>query len=577
MKTKENKIRPETRRQNRNEVYSNATSIKHKDNETVRPGSKTSIPRAAQMSAPASAVSHRPSLKTRLNRPVFFSSAILIIAFTAIIIAFPQASTAWLSSAQATLASSFGWYYMLVVAAYLGFIVWLAASPYGKIKLGADDEQPAFSYGAWAGMLFSSGIGISLLYFGASEPLTHYLYPPQGAAATPAAASQAMTLTFLHWGLHGWAIYALIAVALGYFAYRHKQPLALRTALYPLLGERVHGAAGHAVDCFGIVVTVLGLVSNLGIGSLQISAGLEHLFGLQNSHGTLLAVIIVMTMVATLAAISGVETGIRRLSNLNVVLFASLLVFVLSMGPTLHLLNAMIQNLGDYASNFVGKTFDLYAYGRPSDWLGKWTLFYWAWWISWAPFVGLFIARISRGRTIREVVTGVLLLPLAFTLVWLSVFGNSALDLLISHGAAELSRAALEQPAMTMYKLLAHYPFGTAMSDVAIFVGFVLFLTPADSGAVMLANLSVRGAGAGDDADAPHWLRIFWSALIMAVTVGLMFADNISAIQTTIVLASLPFSVVLVLYMVCLMKSLRLEFKPAAAAKATAKVAKQAW
>jgi len=577
MKTKENKIRPETRRQNRNEVYSNATSIKHKDNETVRPGSKTSIARAAQMSAPASAVSHRPSLKTRLNRPVFFSSAILIIAFTAIIIAFPQASTAWLSSAQATLASSFGWYYMLVVAAYLGFIVWLAASPYGKIKLGADDEQPAFSYGAWAGMLFSSGIGISLLYFGASEPLTHYLYPPQGAAATPAAASQAMTLTFLHWGLHGWAIYALIAVALGYFAYRHKQPLALRTALYPLLGERVHGAAGHAVDCFGIVVTVLGLVSNLGIGSLQISAGLEHLFGLQNSHGTLLAVIIVMTMVATLAAISGVETGIRRLSNLNVVLFASLLVFVLSMGPTLHLLNAMIQNLGDYASNFVGKTFDLYAYGRPSDWLGKWTLFYWAWWISWAPFVGLFIARISRGRTIREVVTGVLLLPLAFTLVWLSVFGNSALDLLISHGAAELSRAALEQPAMTMYKLLAHYPFGTAMSGVAIFVGFVLFLTPADSGAVMLANLSVRGAGAGDDADAPHWLRIFWSALIMAVTVGLMFADNISAIQTTIVLASLPFSVVLVLYMVCLMKSLRLEFKPAAAAKATAKVAKQAW
>jgi len=527
------------------------------------------------MSASVLAASQRPPAKTRLNRPVFFSSAILIIAFTAIIIAFPQASTAWLSSAQTTLAGSFGWYYMLVVAAYLGFIVWLATSPYGKIKLGADDEQPAFSYGAWAGMLFSSGIGISLLYFGASEPLTHYLYPPQGTAATPAAASQAMTLTFLHWGLHGWAIYALIAVALGYFAYRHKQPLALRTALYPLLGERVHGAAGHAVDCFGIVVTVLGLVSNLGIGSLQISAGLEHLFGLQNSHGTLLAVIIVMTMVATLAAISGVETGIRRLSNLNVVLFASLLVFVLSMGPTLHLLNAMIQNLGDYVSNFVGKTFDLYAYDRPSDWLGKWTLFYWAWWISWAPFVGLFIARISRGRTIREVVTGVLLLPLGFTLVWLSVFGNSALDLLISHGAAELSQTALGQPAMTMYKLLAHYPFGTAMSGVAIFVGFVLFLTPADSGAVMLANLSVRGAE--DDADAPHWLRIFWSALIMAVTVGLMFADNISAIQTTIVLASLPFSVVLVLYMVCLMKSLRMEFKPAAAVRARAKVAKQAW
>ncbi len=256
------------------------------------------------------------------------------------------------------------------------------------------------------------------------------------------------------------------------------------------------------------------------------------------------------------------------MSNLNVVLFASLLIFVLTMGPTLHLMNAMTQNLGDYVSSFIGKTFDLYAYDRPSDWLGKWTLFYWAWWISWAPFVGLFIARISRGRTIREVVTGVLLLPLAFTLVWLSVFGNSALDLLINHGATELSRTALEQPAMTMYKLLAHYPFGTAMSGVAIFVGFVLFLTPADSGAVMLANLSVRGSE--NDADAPHWLRIFWSALIMAVTVGLMFADNISAIQTTIVLASLPFSVVLVLYMVCLLKTLRTEFKPVVAAKVAA-------
>lgn len=529
------------------------------------------------MSAAATGPGHQ-SGKTKLNLPVFLSSALLIIAFTIVIIAVPQASTAWLSEAQVTLANSFGWYYMLVVAAYLGFIIWLAASPYGKIKLGADDEQPAFSYGAWAGMLFSSGIGISLLYFGASEPITHYLYPPQGTAATSTAASQAMTLTFLHWGLHGWAIYALIAVALGYFAYRHKQPLALRTALYPLLGERVHGVAGHAVDCFGIVVTVLGLVSNLGIGALQISAGLEHLFGLQNSHSTLLAVIIVMTIVATLAAISGVEVGIRRLSNLNVVLFAGLLIFVLTMGPTLHLMNAMTQNLGDYISNFLGKTFDLYAYDRPSDWLGKWTLFYWAWWISWAPFVGLFIARISRGRTIREVVTGVLLLPLAFTLVWLSVFGNSALDLLINHGATELSQAALEQPAMTMYKLLAHYPLGTVMSGVAIFVGFVLFLTPADSGAVMLANLSVRGSSSNNDndADAPHWLRIFWSALIMAVTVGLMFADNISAIQTTIVLASLPFSVVLVLYMVCLLKTLRMEFKTAVAVKIAAKVVRQA-
>jgi choline/glycine/proline betaine transport protein len=367
-------------------------------------------------------------------------------------------------------------------------------------------------------------------------------------------------LTFLHWGLHGWAIYALVGLAVAYFAYRHNQPLALRSALYPLVGERwVKGAAGHAVDGFGMFVTLLGLVTNLGIGSLQVSSGLENLFGMEHSNTNLLIVIIVMSTVATIAAVSGVENGIRRLSNLNIVLFSGLLIFVLLFGPTLHLLNGFVQNIGDYLNGVVLKTFDLYVYEGDSEksdrWLGLWTLFYWAWWISWAPFVGMFIARISRGRTVRELVAGVLLIPLGFTLAWLSIFGNSALDLVMNHGAVELGKTALEQPSMAIYQLLEHYPASKIVIGVSIFVGFVLFLTPADSGAVMMANLSCKGGNV--DEDAPHWLRIFWSAVITLVTIGLLFAGNFEAMQTMVVLAGLPFSVVLVFFMFGLHKAMR--------------------
>jgi choline/glycine/proline betaine transport protein len=345
-----------------------------------------------------------------------------------------------------------------------------------------------------------------------------------------------------------------------YFAYRHNQPLALRSALYPLVGERwVKGAAGHAVDGFGMFVTLLGLVTNLGIGSLQVSSGLENLFGMEHSNTNLLIVIIVMSTVATIAAVSGVENGIRRLSNLNIVLFSGLLIFVLLFGPTLHLLNGFVQNIGDYLNGVVLKTFDLYVYEGDSDksdrWLGLWTLFYWAWWISWAPFVGMFIARISRGRTVRELVAGVLLIPLGFTLAWLSIFGNSALDLVMNQGAVELGKTALEQPSMAIYQLLEHYPASKIVIGVSIFVGFVLFLTPADSGAVMMANLSCKGGNV--DEDAPHWLRMFWSVVITLVTIGLLFAGNFEAMQTMVVLAGLPFSVVLVFFMFGLHKAMR--------------------
>lgn len=496
----------------------------------------------------------------RLNRSVFFTSASLILALTAVLIIAPELAGHWLGTAQDWLSRTFGWYYMLMIAAYLVFVVAIAFSSFGRLKLGGPSDKPEFSYGAWAGMLFSSGIGISLLYFGASEPLDHYYNPPEGDPQTLQAARQALQLSFLHWGLHGWAIYALVGLAVGYFAYRHGQPLALRSALYPLMKERwVRGWAGNAVDVFGMFVTLLGLVTNLGIGALQVSSGLEYLFGWQHSQANLLLVILVMSTVATIAAVSGVENGIRRLSNLNIVLFSGLLLFVLFFGPTLHLINGLVQNLGDYLNGIVLKTFDLYAYqpdqAKAERWLGLWTVFYWAWWISWGPFVGMFIARISRGRTVREVVWGVLLIPLGFTLAWLSVFGNTALDLVMNHGAAQLGQTALTSPSMSIYQLLEFFPAAKLVVGVAVFVGFVLFLTPADSGAVMMANLSCIGGKV--DEDAPHWLRIFWAALITLVTVGLLFAGNFEAMQTMVVLAGLPFSVVLGVFMWGLYKAMR--------------------
>lgn len=501
-----------------------------------------------------------PVERVRVNNMVFYTSALLILLLTALLIAVPETAGHVLGLAQAWLTRTFGWYYMLVICGYLVFVIALAFSDFGKLKLGGKEDQPDFSYGAWAGMLFSSGIGISLLYFGASEPLDHYFNPPEGTSASLEAARHGMQLTFLHWGLHGWAIYALVGLSVAYFAYRHNQPLALRSALYPLMGERwVKGSAGHAVDIFGMFVTLLGLVTNLGIGSMQVSSGLEYLFGMDHGKTNLLIVILVMSTVATIAAVSGVENGIRRLSNLNILLFSGLLLFVLMFGQTLDLLNGFVQNVGDYLNGFVLKTFDLYVYEAADDqserWLGLWTVFYWAWWISWGPFVGMFIARISKGRTVRELVAGVLLIPLGFTLAWLSIFGNTALDLVINQGAVELGRTALEQPSMSIYQLLEYFPAAKVVVGVAVFVGFVLFLTPADSGAVMMANLSCKGGQV--DEDAPHWLRIFWSVVITLVTIGLLFAGNFEAMQTMVVLAGLPFSGVLVLFMFGLYKAMK--------------------
>ncbi|WP_070329902.1 choline BCCT transporter BetT [Pseudomonas aeruginosa] len=491
-----------------------------------------------------------------MNPPVFYGAAILILLFAAVVIGFPQRAGEWLLAAQTWASQTVGWYYLLAMTLYLIFVVVTALSGYGKIKLGADHDEPEFSYLSWAGMLFAAGISITLFFFCVSEPLTHFLQPPQGEAGTQEAARQAMELLFLHWGLHGWGVFALVAMALAYFAYRHNLPLALRSALYPLIGKRINGPIGYTVDCFGIIATVFGLGADMGFGVLQLNSGLDYLYAIPHTHPVQMALIVLMMGAAISVAVSGVDKGIRILSDINMLLTCSLLLFVLFAGPTQHLLNTLVQNVGDYLGHLPGKSFDLYAYGGPSDWLGSWTVFYWAWWIAWAPFVGLFIARISRGRTIREFVFGVLFIPLGFTLAWMSIFGNSALEQALG-GASELGRVAIEQPSMALYQMLQNYPWSRAVITVTVLVSFVFFVTSADSGTVVLSTLSAHGGSADDD--GPKWLRVFWGSVTALVTGGLLFAGSIDALKSAVVLTSLPFSLILLLMMWGLHKAFYME------------------
>ncbi len=495
-----------------------------------------------------------PSL--RMNAPVLIGSAAFVLIFGLAATLFAEQAGEWLARAQAWASGSVGWYYLLAMTLYLVFVVVTALSGYGRIKLGADHDEPEFSYLSWAGMLFAAGISITLFFFCVSEPLTHFAQPPKGEAGGSEAARQAMQLLFLHWGLHGWGVFALVAMALAYFAYRHNLPLALRSALYPLIGKRINGPIGYTVDAFGIIATVFGLGADMGFGVLHLNAGLDYLFGIPHDQWVQVALIVLMMGAAVIVAVSGVEKGVRVMSDVNMLLACSLLLFVLFAGPTQHLLNMLVQNLGDYLGALPTKSFDLYAYDGGTRWLGDWTVFYWAWWIAWAPFVGLFIARISRGRTIREFVFGVLFIPLGFTLAWMSIFGNSALEQAFN-GTSDLATVAVSEPSMAIYHLLESYPWSRAVIAVTVFISFVFFVTSADSGTVVLSTLSSRG-GAVDE-DGPRWLRVFWGALTALITIGLLFAGSIDALKSAVVLTSLPFSLILLLMMWGLHKAFYLE------------------
>uniref|UniRef100_UPI003F65D59F choline BCCT transporter BetT n=1 Tax=Rhodococcus opacus TaxID=37919 RepID=UPI003F65D59F len=475
-----------------------------------------------------------------------------------------EGADAVIGTAVSWIGRNLGWFYILLVTVVLGFVIWVAASGVGRVKLGPDHSKPVFGLFSWTAMLFAAGIGIDLMFFSVAEPVTQYLAPPTGEGATTEAARQALVWTLFHYGIIGWGLYALMGLALGYFAYRHNLPLSIRSALYPIFGRRIEGTLGDLVDIAALLGAIFGLATSLGIGVAQLNVGLDSLLGIPEGTAAQVALIAVAVIIATASAVSGLDKGVRRLSELNVVLAIGLMLFVLVAGSTAFLLDGMVQNAGDFVSRFPGMTLDTFAYERPDDWLASWTLFFWAWWIAWAPFVGLFLARISRGRTIRQFVVGVLTVPFLFILVWISIFGNSAIDI-VRDGNAEFGETAVSAPEQAFYTLLEQYPGAPILAVIATFTGMLFYVTSADSGALVMSHFSSRIAD--NESDGPAWVRIFWAGATGLLTLAMLMIGGIATLQNATIIMGLPFAVVIVFLMLGLFKAFQVELNWAESAR----------
>jgi choline/glycine/proline betaine transport protein len=447
---------------------------------------------------------------------------------------------------------NFAWLFSLTVTFLLGFAIWIACSRHGSLRLGADVCRPDFSFMAWLAMLFSAGMGIGLVFFGVAEPVLHFLAPPGSEALTPAAAREAMRLSIFHWGLHAWAIYAVLGLALALFHFRYQQPLAIRSLLEPLLGAATHRWPGKMIDVLAVLGTLFGLATSLGLGATQINAGLLNLFGIAITINTQILIIIVVTFCATLSLVLGLDKGIRRLSEFNMWLAGSLLLFVLCVGPTATLLRGIPDSLGNYLQNLPGMSLSTHPF-RSLEWQKSWTIFYWAWWLSWAPFVGTFIARISRGRTIREFVVGVLLIPTALSLLWFNIFGGAALqiELVASDGIAA---AVQENSALAIYALLDHYPLPALTSAFAVLLVGMFFITSSDSGSFVVDMLC-----SGGHPHPPVWQRIFWASTEGVLAIILLSIGGLGALQAGAVSMGLPFCLLVLAVVFCLLRKLQQE------------------
>ncbi|MCW4351711.1 choline BCCT transporter BetT [Hoyosella sp. YIM 151337] len=494
--------------------------------------------------------------RNRINRVVFFGSSALIIALSVWAIITPTGASDAIGTVVGCISAGFGWYYFLAATLFLIFVVYVALSRYGTVKLGPQHSRPAYSLFAWGAMLFAAGIGIDLMFFSVAGPVSHYLAPPEGDPETVEAARQAIAWTLFHYGITGWAMYALMGMALGYFAFRYRLPLSIRSALYPIIGKRIHGRIGDTVDLAAVIGTIFGIAVSLGIGVIQLNYGLNFMFNVPVGTAAQIGLIAVAVVMATVSAVAGVDKGIRRLSELNVILAIALMLYIVIWDDPIRLLNSWVLNVGDYVSRFPGMTLNTFAYDQPTEWLGAWTLFFWAWWIAWAPFVGLFLARISRGRTIRQFVAATLIIPFLFTLTFLSIFGNAALGV-IRGGNGEFGEAAMNAPEEGFYSLLAQYPGVTFSAGLATFVGLLFYVTSADSGALVMGNFTSHLAT--PTTDASRWVRVFWAAATGLLTLAMLLVGGLDALTSATIIMGLPFSFVMFLVMFGLYKALRVE------------------
>jgi len=487
-----------------------------------------------------------------VNPNVFLTTVAIIVIFLAVVILAPNSFELITQQLNHWVTDSFSWFYVLSVAIFLILLIYIALSDMGKIKLGPDHSQPAYNNASWFAMLFTAGMGIGLMFFGVAEPVMHYVSPPEGAAETVQSAQQAMRVTFFHWGLHAWAIYTVVGLALAYFAYRHNLPLKVRSALYPMIGQKIYGPIGDAVDTFATIGTVFGVATTLGFGVTQINSGLNYLFGIPQSPSMQVILIIVVSALASISVVFGLDKGIKRLSELNLILALALLLFVFFASSSIYLLQTTIQNAGQYISNLFAMTFNLYAY-QPNGWIGGWTIMYWAWWISWSPFVGMFIARVSKGRSIREFIVGVLLIPTGFTLIWMGFMGNAALYSILHEANHSLVLAVQRDSSVAFFEFLHSLPFANVTSLLVTFLVMLFFVTSADSGALVTDYLTAKSE------NSPLWQRLFWTVLMAILAIVLLLMGGLSALQSATMMSALPFTFIMLFICWGLLKALRLD------------------
>ena len=507
-------------------------------------------------------IEDRPS-RPRVKMTVLAVSGLVTLVVAAWALLAPGHAETTLGTAVGWIANWFGWFYILLATAILVFVIYVGVR-YARVRLGDDDDRPEFSTFAWAAMLFAAGIGTDVMFFAVAEPATQYLAPPQGSGETVQAAREATVWTLFHYGITGWGMYALMGIALGYFAHRKKLPLAVRSALYPIFGRRIRGPVGDAVDIATVLGTIFGVATSLGIGVVMLNVGLGVMFGVPQGIPAQVGLVVLAVTVATISATTGVDRGIRVLSQLNVVLAIALALWVLVTGETAFLLRGLVMNVGDFVSLFPGMTMDTMAFDHPADWMSAWTLFFWAWWVAWASFVGMFLARISRGRTIGQFVLGTLTIPFMYIVMWVSIFGNSAVKM-IRDGNADFGELAMNQPEEGFYTLLQQYPAAMVVVALATFVGLLFYVTSADSGALVMANLSSELPDS--ETDAHPALRIGWAVATGVLTIAMLVVGGIAALQSATIVMGLPFAVVMVLVMIGLYKALEAERTQVSAAQ----------
>lgn len=495
--------------------------------------------------------------RAKVHWPVLIVSSVIILAFSIWAMLMPETAKDTMLSAVTWIATNLGWYYVLTVTLVIGFVLWVALSKEGNVRLGPDHSRPQYNLFTWVSMLFAAGVGIDMLFYSVTGPVAQYLDPPSGEGMTAEAAGESVVWTMFHYGIAGWSMYALLGMAMGYFAYRWGMPLSIRAALYPLLGKRVRGPLGDGISTIALVGTVFGVATSMGIGVVLLGVGFSTLFGFQQGLALQIALVLVAVVLTIGATTSGVDKGIRWVSELNLWSAAAMMLYILVTGQTAFLLNALVENIGRFLVTLPERTLQTFAYEPDgAEWMGGWTLFFWAFWLAWGPFVGVFLARISRGRTLREFVIAAITAPVLCDFIIVSLFGNSAMWEVLQ-GNTAFAELAVASPEEGWYALLGMFPGALFLIGLATLSGLLFYLTSANSGAMVMSNFS--SSIPNPSQDGPKWLRIFWALLTALLTIAMLIAGGVTTMEYATLIFALPVTIIAYLVMLSFSKVLRME------------------